>query len=563
MTRKRKEVSETDRRARRRQSLLDAYQAAVEKSIAERVKYSRQVDYDDIFDSWESKSNLAGGIRLLDPPYKPGRMYELYEQSSILNACVEAYINNIDGYGYNIVSGRSDDDDEQLENNPIVQELKNFFDNPNDVDSLDTLREKIRRDFEVTGNAYLEVVRGQDNKPTLLFWVNAQRIRISTTREPVISEISVVRSDKLIPISVEKRFRSYCMLSSEGSSIGPRVRWFKEYGDARLMDAETGEFRENIPAENQASEIIHFKHGNGVYGIPRWIATLMSVLGSGKANMVNYDLFDNQGIPPLIVSVAGGALTEESFQDLKELFLKAKGSRNFNRLLILEVEGETTGIDGKETFPRINVQSLAEYRKEDAMFLQYLKSGQNEVQKLGFRLPGMFIGISDDANYATAFIVRTTVEEQVFIPERSRFDEIINKTIVRDITGKKSNLRFKSNGPTMQSTDGLTGLMATLVNSGVFTVNGLISFVNATYGTSIALYDKKEAWANEPIPVAIESKKRSSGESVLPLNMHDDKNVSNETDYEIIEKNEKIYAAVRDIELAVRRFAFHEHAGCA
>jgi hypothetical protein len=177
----------------------------------------------------------------------------------------------------------------------------------------------------------------------------------------------------------------------------------------------------------------------------------------------------------------------------------------------------------------------------------------------------MFIGVSDDANYATAFIVRTTVEEQVFIPERSRFDEIINKTIVRDITGIQSDFRFKSNGPTMQSTDGITGLMATLVNSGVFTVNGLISFVNATYGTSIALYDKSETWADEPIPTAIDEKKKSSGIqpalSVSASDALDDE--SADVDKDIVEKNEKIYAAVRDIEQTVRRFAFHEHVGCA
>jgi PBSX family phage portal protein len=552
-------------RRRRRQSLRDAFAAMAEKSEKEKAQYSRQVDYDDLFDSYGRESALGGGIRLIAPPYKPGRMYELYEQSGVLKACVDAYVNNIEGYGYNIISGESDDDNLQTEDNPEVRSLKDFFDSPNDMDSLDVLRERKRRDEEITGNAYFEVVRSRDNKPVLMFWANAQRIRITTTREPVVINVSVVRDGKSVAIPSEKRFRSYCMLSSDGASSGPRVRWFKEYGDPRAMNAETGEFVKDdveIPASKLASEIIHFKHGNGVYGIPRWIATLLSVMGSWKANMVNFDLFDNQGIPPLIVSISGGKLTEDSFQDLLALFRKAKGAQNFHKLLILETEGEPTGFDGREVLPRLGIQNLSEYRKEDAMFLQYLRDCRQEVQKLGFRLPGMFLGISDDANFATAFIVRTTVEEQVFLPERSRFDEVINKTLVRDLAGTGGLLRFKSKGPTLQSTDGLGGLISTLVNAGVFTVNGLISFVNASYGTSIALYDKSEAWADEPIPVAVQAKTASMAppKAALP-------DAEAETDAgeaaDTVQKNEKIFSALRDIELVVQKFAIPDKCGCA
>jgi capsid portal protein len=278
-------------------------------------------------------------------------------------------------------------------------------------------------------------------------------------------------------------------------------------------------------------------------------------MGTWKANMVNYDLFDNQGIPPLLITLAGGNLTDESFQDLIDLFSQAKGYQSFNKLLILEAEGHPIGFEGKEALPGINVQNLSEHRKEDAMFLKYLADGREEVQKLGFRLPGMFLGISDDANYATAFIIRSTVEEQVFIPQRTKFDEVINKTIVRDITGLQSDLRYKSNGPTLQSVDGIGGLIATLVNSGVFTVNGLISFVNATYGTSIALYESSEAWAEEPIPIALQQRIAKS----MP---QDDFYEGDDENFDIVHKNEKIYTAVREIERTIHKYALPSKVGC-
>ena len=477
---------------RRRQALRDSLQSIAKKRDEELQQYSRQVDYDGIFDTYE-KEAFGGTATLLRPPYLPGKMYELFEQSSKLEACIAAYVDNIDGFGYDIVSTVSEDDDIQGEDNPQAKELKDFFDAPNDTESFITIREKLRRDLEVTGNAFLEVVRGRDGKPVLAFWMDAKRVRISTTRDSVIQNVEVVRAGQLIQVPAEKRYRSYCMLTSDGSATGPKARYFKAYGDPRTMDAESGEFREN--PKIAATEVIHFKIGNDTYGIPRWIGTMLNVMGMWKSNLVNYDLFDNQGVPPMIITVAGGNLTDESFKDLVDLFRKAKGVRNFHKLLVLEAESNSGSLEGKDTAPRLEVQNMTEYRKEDAMFLSYLEYCSLEIQKNGFRLPGMFLGISDDANYATAFIVRKSAEEQLFIPERRRFDEIINKTIVKDFGVK--DLAFRSNGPVLQSADNIPQVLSTLIQAGVFTVNGLISFVNTHLGTNIAMYD--DAWADEPI----------------------------------------------------------------
>lgn len=478
--------------ARRRKFLRDSLQSIAKAQDEHLHQYSRQVDYDSLFDAFD-KESFGGSCMLLRPPYLPGKMYELAEQSSKLAACISAYVDNVDGYGYDIVSTVSDDDDIQGADNAEATALKDFFDAPNDMESFTTIRERLRRDIETTGNGYLEVVRGRDNTPVMVFWVDAKRVRISATRDPVNQVVEVRRGGQKISVPSEKRYRSYCMLTSEGAATGPRARYFKQYGDPRVMDAETGEFVAfpKIPA----SEIIHFKVGNDVYGIPRWIGTLMSVMGSWKSNVVNYDLFDNQGIPPMIVTVTGGMLTDDSYQDLVALFRKAKGYRNFSKLLVLEAEGTGGSIDGKEAIPKLEIKNMTEHRKEDAMFLNYLNHCDADIQKNGFRLPGMFLGISDDANYATAFIVRKTAEEQLFIPERKRFDEIINKTLVRDFGF--SDLAFKSSGPVLQSTENIPQILSLLVQSGVFTVNGLISFVNAHLGTNIAMY--AEAWADLPI----------------------------------------------------------------
>lgn len=477
----------------KRKELRELFVQRATDSKKDLDQYTRQVDYDNLFDSFE-KEAFGGTCILLKPPYLPGKMYELSEQSSMLSACVRAYIDNIDGFGYDIMSSVSDDDNVQTEENPAVKELRDFFDQPNDMESFGTIREKLRRDLEITGNAYLEVIRSREGKPVMMFWVDAKRVRISSTREPTVQDVTVTRAGQEITIPVEKRFRSYCMLSSEGAATGPRARYFKQYGDLRTMDAETGEFTDN--PKISASEIIHFKIGNDTYGIPRWVGAMLSVLGSWKSSVVNYDLFDNQGIPPMIISVRGGMLTDESYEDLVQLFRRAKGYRNFSKLLVLEAEGTGGTIDGKDNVPGLEIKNMSEYRAEDAMFLNYLKYCQNDIKVNGFRLPGLFIGSSEDANYAIAFIVRKTAEEQLFVPERRRFDEIINKTVVRDFGHK--DLVFKSNAPVLQSTENFPALLTSLIHAGVFTTNGLISFVNTHMGTNIALYENAP-WADEPM----------------------------------------------------------------
>ena len=277
-------------------------------------------------------------------------------------------------------------------------------------------------------------------------------------------------------------------------------------------------------------------------------------MGSWKANMVNYDLFDNQGIPPLIISIAGGTLSEDAFVDLVNMFRRARGAQNFSRILLLEAQSDGTSLEGRDPAPRLDVKSLAEYRKEDAMFLNYLNNANNEIQKYGFRLPGMFLGVSDDANYATAFIVRSTTEEQVFQPERARFDAVINSTIVKDLLGGDTPFVYRSKGPALKSTQEIGQMLALLANSGVFTVNGLISFVNEHYGLNIALYEESETWANEPVPRGLAAL-NGCGTADFPVGASRDEQEDDapSEDGEDVQKNEKMYAALHHISDAVSR----------
>lgn len=474
----------------------------VEKEREKKIsQYTRQVSFDDLSDEVWEETGLAMVLR---PPFSPTRMYELYEESGALMACIEAYIQNVDGYGHLIVprSGSEADLPSELVKEKI--RVEQIFAYPNGDESFDALRLKCRRDFEVTGNGYIEVLRDLGGRASMLFWADAKRIRLVPYDGVWVQTTAILpRGDEEIRVPIYKQFRTFVMLTGVYDGRG-FVRYFKEFGDPRIIDAVSGKEYDKLSEEEKkefipATELIHFKFGNGYYGVPRWVGTVLNVLGSSRAEYVNFDLFDGQGIPPLIISIAGGELTDESFDDLIALLTKSKGVKNFHKVLLLQVDPTTSNFEGKEALPKIDIKDMMEFRKEDALFGKYLNDAREAIRKYGFRMPAVFVGSSDGMNFATAKISRELAEEQIFIPERRRFDEIINMTIIRDLGIK--NFVFKTRGPVIKSSEDVIAIFPQLLKSGVFTMNELVEFTNNNFGLNLTSYD--EEWANLPISLLL------------------------------------------------------------
>ena len=277
---------------------------------------------------------------------------------------------------------------------------------------------------------------------------------------------------------------------------------------------------------------------------------MLAVMGLSRAEFVNFDLFDNQGVPPLILMVSGGSLTENSFQDLISLMQKAKGVQNFHKMLLLETESSNVDVNGREVPANIEVKDMMEYRKDDAMFLNYMTDSRKSVRQFGFRLPGMFVGETTDYNYATAKVARETAEEQVFVPERRSFDEIINRTVIKAL-GYDDVCRFVSRAPVIRSNEELLDLLPILTEKGAFTINELISFTNEHFGTDLQPYDEeKEEWANQPIPFVFDP---LSGVADFTLPEGDDL---------ASEKTERVYKALLKLEKIAKNLVGekYEHA---
>jgi len=441
-------------------------------------------------------------FNLLVPPLDPATLYSVVENSSTLASCIEAYIDNIDGFGYEFFYTGTKETEKNKEVLEEQQELSDFFKQVNENQSFIELRKELRRDYETTGNGYIEVIRYMDNEIATLYRADSKYMRLQVKQEePVEVKIPLMRKGKIRQTPVNKKFRKFAMGTKGGRY---EVRWFKEYGDPRRMCAITGEYEETLKKQNKeiqepASEILHFKQGNGIYGIPRWAGVIPVVRGLYKADFVNYDLFENQAVPPLAILVSGGQLTKQSWEDVVEMLEGLKGSENFHKALVLESEGATgDNVGDKPTSASVDFKPLNQ--RDDLLFGNYIDSSEKRV-RAKFRLPAFYLGITSEHSRASADASKMLAEEQVFRPERDSFDEIINFTLIGELNAVY--WKFKTIGPRLIEGVTIIDAIGKFARAGALSTNYAIKLMNRVLDLDMPTYDD-DGWSDIPVAVLLE-----------------------------------------------------------
>lgn len=468
--------------------LMEGLIAKAEKGALE----SKQLSEEGTFSStWMKEQSI------LKPPYDPTKLFTIVENSSILPQCIDAMVLNTDGFGINFFyTGNI----EQEKSDEVLAEkkmLEDFFAKVNEKESFTTVRKNMRNDLESTGNGYIEIIRTTKGDIGLMYQADAKYIRLQKKqKDPVPIKVKLRRGGKEIVVTVNKRFRKFVMITSTARND---YRWFKEYGDSREMDAATGFYKgeEGYKEGNPATELLHFKIGNDTYGVPRWSGNVMNAMGLHSADYVNYDLFENQVVPPLAIMVSGGKLTNESVEDVKSILVNKKGVENFHKVLVLEAQSE--GDIGQNTSIKIDIKEISTARKEDSMFVNYIDGGEHRIRG-SFRLPPLYLGRADSYSKSTADSSKMVAEEQVFVPERELFDEVINLTLMSELGVKYHS--FKSKGPRLITGEQIIAGFKEFGKLGVFTINEGIRVANRTLGLDITTYE--QSWADYPVAIVLE-----------------------------------------------------------
>jgi len=422
---------------------------------------------------------------VLQPPYNFRRLRKFTQENNSLLQAITAMEVNIDGTGWSINRMEGHNLRTPDKTDVIANTLDNFFSEPWPMVSFTSIRRQLRRDMEETGNAYLEILRNPSDEVVFINRIDPVTLRMVQLDAATEVEKEVMRGGVKRRMRVAERQRRYVQV------VGTHTVYFKKYGVIRDLNKKTGKWQAQgarLPAEDRATEVIHFtvvKDTDTPYGVPRWINNLPSVLGSRRAEELNLNYFDAGGIPPVVVFIEGGTIREDVRRQLETIF--SKGASESLRAAIVEVYSSEGKLDGGGSPVNVNVERFGsgDAADSDAQFQRYDERTAMRI-RTSFRLPPLFLGMTEDYSFATAFASYTVAEAQVFGPERHEFDEIINVTLVRALVGDAAE-EYKFRSLPLQVTDAATQLRAVEIASNKNVISGedLVEALNEITNTSL------------------------------------------------------------------------------
>jgi capsid portal protein len=201
--------------------------------------------------------------------------------------------------------------------------------------------------------------------------------------------------------------------------------------------------------------------------------------------MVNLSFFRDNAIPAMAVMVSGGALTEESYSKIVNYFSNVRGQGSMNRIVVLEATTEASemaALDGSSPAPKVDIKPMLSDRQHEGLFSQYIKEASDKVRQ-SFRLPPIYIGSAEEYNRASAFASMQTAEQQVFVPERTMWDNFLREVVLRDFY-----LRYwvvRSAQPSYNDPQEISQLLNVLGAQGALTPNICIDLANRYLNTNI------------------------------------------------------------------------------
>lgn len=383
-----------------------------------------------------------------------------------------------------------------------IRYLRSFFDCVNPKISFHQIRAQQTEDLEMVGWWVLEVIRERETRRPVMFGhipvAQMRKTRLGQRRmswvPQRINRMEIV--ERQIPVS----YRRYVQTLGQGGCF----RWFKEFGDERIMDARTGQFvgiysrdtgawarlfyrsaddensgfisenqfMQEYPDFEEATEILERSLYNPVgtpYPLPRWWGGRTLLQGMIAMEEVNSELFDNNMIPPYFLFVTGGKLSGASHIRIRDsLEALKRGRANFRRIVVLEAQTGTrnNGFANIGT-PHIDVKSMADSIPNDASHSTYDEKGRTKVRSF-WRLTPIHAGQELQMNKQSLLASLQAGEVQVFVPARKSEDDVYN---TRLFPAMRINFYdFRSNSPPVSDNLEAAQVLEILTKSGILTV---------------------------------------------------------------------------------------------
>lgn len=357
----------------------------------------------------EDKEWLTGydTYGVIQPPHNLDALCKLYQISPPHYAAVNAKVSNIVGLGYKFVESRKTKKKlEKVANNASKTkkineqladhraELEEMFENFNKETSFVETLIRVWRDYEVTGNGYIEIGRKKDGSIGYVGHIPAQTMRIRRKRDGFVQ------------------------------MTGFKVQFFANYGDA--FDDNGKRQRITNPIGNgEPNEVIHimkYDPNSGYYGVPDILAAQQAVAGNKFAGDYNLDYFENKAVPRYAIVLKGATLSANAEDALLSFFETSLKGQN-HRSIFIPLPAHT-----KDNPVDLEFKAI-ETGNQDASFVNYKKENTTEILMV-HRVPITKISISANASLAIARDADKTFKEQVCGPEQKIFEKKISAMVL-------------------------------------------------------------------------------------------------------------------------------------
>ncbi|MCF1459438.1 MAG: hypothetical protein LPH21_18395 [Shewanella sp.] len=344
------------RRASRADTGSDASVTVIQRNQRKRN------DRAGVSEQTEDAFSMAEGLveTCVRPPYDVENLCGIFDRSNVLRQCVDAMVVNTSAYGYRIVAT---DPDIDIDPNERAM-LSSFINYANPDEALETVRSNTVEDMERIGFGFMECFRNNSGGLSHVRYLKSRFVRATPKGKPVTVIREMLRGNTRVDVTTRTAFRRYVM------SVNGKKTYFKEFGDPRRMSYKTGKFDgeggKRVRASEAATELLHFRQkSDDIYGIPKWVHQMPSILGSREAEECNFQYFEDNMIPSAILTVAGGKLTSQSFRELNEVLTSEElGKSRQNKIILLEAVPEKDGLEDGGSVT-IKLDKLTDSRPSD------------------------------------------------------------------------------------------------------------------------------------------------------------------------------------------------------
>lgn len=370
-------------------------------------------------------------FEVVEPPHNLEHLAKIYElpSASAHYAAVNAKVANIVGLGYRLVetpktkraleaaqeSGEGKSKKLRRKLDEQREDLLDYLEKMNEEDSFTEILTKVWRDYEVTGNGYIEISRKKDGEIGYIGHIPATTMRIRRRRD------------------------GFVQLS------GFDAQFFAHYGAG--IDSDTGEVKaipNPINPGQKTNEVIHFKKyspNSGYYGVPDIIAAQSAIAGNEFASRYNLDYFENKAVPRYAIILKGATLTPNAEASLLSFFEASLKGQN-HRSIYIPLPGDTP-----EQKVELKLEAI-EAGIQDSSFNNYRKANLSDIL-MAHRVPISKVSTGDGGSLAIARDADKTFKEQVCGPEQ----KIAEKKLTGPIRELTDSFDIKLNEMTLTDED--------------------------------------------------------------------------------------------------------------